>query len=162
MTKKDIPFTIEVYATDSELTAADAFLLNAAREATKNAYAPYSSFYVGAAAMLQNGQLVTGTNQENASYPVTICAERTLLSAVAVQYPGQPVMSMAISYHNGKGTSKQPISPCGICRQTLVEYEERTQTPIRLILGGAEGEVFIIKSARLLLPLSFTATDLLQ
>ena len=160
MTKKDIQFTVEVYGSGEELTTADLELLSVARAATKNAYAPYSNFLVGAAAAMANGSVVTGTNQENASYPVGICAERVLLSCIASQHPGVPVNTIAISYNNLNGDSGRPISPCGICRQSLAEYEERVQQPIRLILSGLKGEVYILDTARQLLPLSFSASDL--
>lgn len=160
MEVKEIHFNVEVYSSSDELDDADAALLQQARAAVVNAYAPYSKFYVAAAALLSNGNTVTGTNQENASYPVAICAERVLLSAISSQYPGEPVQCMAITYKNDNGGSKHPISPCGVCRQTLVEYEERTKTPIRLILSGSTGEVYIIQTAKQLLPLSFTSSDL--
>jgi cytidine deaminase len=160
MELKEIQFKIAVYNSSEELNTADASLLAAARETAQFAYAPYSKFFVGAAATLANGKTITGTNQENASYPVGICAERVLLSSIASQYPGEPVHAMAISYINGNGESRKPISPCGICRQTLVEYEHRTKTPIRIILSAMSGEVFVIESAKQLLPLSFTADDL--
>ncbi len=160
MELKEVKLKIAVYNSSDELAKGDAVLLAAARDTTKFAYAPYSRFFVGAAAVLANGKTITGTNQENASYPVGICAERVLLSAIASQYPGEAVQVMAISYSNGNGESSKPISPCGICRQTLVEYEHRTKTPIRIILGGMSGEVFVIESAKQLLPLSFTPDDL--
>ena len=162
MQLKEIQFTMSVFNASEKLNDADATLLAAAREATKFAYAPYSNFFVGAAAMLANGKMVIGTNQENAAYPVGICAERVLLSAVASQFPGEAVLAMAISYNNGNGESIKPISPCGVCRQTLVEYEERTKTPIRIILSGMSGEVFVIDDAKQLLPLSFTSNDLIK
>ncbi len=160
MIKKSLPFSIDVYASDIELSAVDALLLKTAREATTQAYAPYSSFNVGAAGLLTNGVVVIGTNQENASYPAGICAERVLLSAVASQFPGMGISSMAISYHNLKGESKRPISPCGICRQSLSEYEERTGQTIKIILSGMEGEVYVIEKAQSLLPLSFSSGDM--
>ena len=160
MIKKDIHFSVEVCGSQDELTTADATLLRAAREATRQAYAPYSNFLVGAVAALANGKFMTGTNQENASYPVGICAERVLLSCIASAYPGVAVNTIAISYHNLGGKSDHPISPCGICRQSLAEYEERVHQPIRVIMSGMEGEVYILESAGQLLPLSFTATDL--
>lgn len=160
MELKEIQFKIAVYNSSEELNADDASLLAAAREAAKFAYAPYSNFFVGAAAMLANGKIITGTNQENASYPVGICAERVLLSAVASQYPGEAVHTMAISYRNSSGESNKPLSPCGMCRQALVEYEHRTKTPIRIILSAMGGEVFVIEKASQLLPLSFTPDDL--
>ena len=160
MIKKDITLAVEIYASADELNESDSNLLALAKDATKQAYAPYSHFKVGAAAKLVDGKIVTGTNQENASYPVGICAERVLLSVVASQYNNAGIDTIAISYDNINGESKHPISPCGLCRQTLVEYEERTNQPIRLILGGLKGEVYIIEKAHHLLPLSFTATDM--
>ncbi len=160
MIKKDIPFAVEIYSSSEELNDSDSKLLEQARAITKQAYAPYSSFNVGAAAMLADGNIVTATNQENASYPVGICAERVLLSAIASQFNGAAIITMAISYDNLKGESKSPISPCGICRQSLAEYEDRTHQSIRIILSGLTGEVYIIEKASHLLPLSFTAVDM--
>ena len=160
MIKKDITLAVEIYASADELTESDGNLLARAKDVTKQAYAPYSHFNVGAAAKLIDGKIVTGTNQENASYPVGICAERVLLSVVASQYNNAGIDTIAISYDNLNGESKQPITPCGICRQTLVEYEERTNQPIRLILSGLEGAVYIIGNAHHLLPLSFTSNDM--
>ena len=160
MTKKEIQFTVEVYSGTEELTAGDAALLTKARTVTQQAYAPYSNFLVSAVASLINGETVTGTNQENASYPAGICAERSLLSTAAALFPNIGIATMAISYNNLNGESNNPISPCGICRQTLAEYEQRTNQPIRLILSGMKGEVFIIQTAKQLLPLTFTAADL--
>lgn len=160
MQLKQVQFSVEVYGSSSELPEADAALLDDARTVAKVAYAPYSKFFVGAAAQLVNGIVVKGTNQENASYPVGICAERALLSAAATQYPNVAIDTMAISYHNMNGESSKPISPCGVCRQTLVEFEDRTGKAMRLILGGISGEVYVIKTAKELLPLGFTSDDL--
>ncbi|MEN9684635.1 MAG: hypothetical protein RLZZ28_421 [Bacteroidota bacterium] len=153
-------FEFEVYNSIDELTEADALLLSAAKKAAKTAYAPYSEFLVGAAAILSNGEIITGTNQENASYPVGLCAERVLLSAASSFYPNETVVSIAISYRTKDRTSVRPITPCGICRQTLMEYQTRYQNPIRLILGGMEGKVHIIPRADMLLPFGFTGDDL--
>jgi cytidine deaminase len=160
MIKKDIPFSLEVYADSAELTVGDRHLLEQARTITTQAYAPYSNFKVGAAAILTDGTIVTGTNQENASYPVGICAERVLLSAIASQYGGAGIVAMAISYDNLKGESRSPVSPCGICRQSLAEYEDRTHQPIKIILSGLSGEVYVIEKAHCLLPLTFTSIDM--
>ena len=160
MEKKEHTFIYEVYNSFEELNEQDVQLLNKAKTVTKDAYAPYSNFRVGAAAILQNGQTVTGTNQENASFPAGICAERTLLSAASSLHPGVAIDTMAISYHNGNGPSDRPISPCGICRQSLQEFEQRTGRPVRLILGGQEGKIYIITQASLLLPFAFTADEL--
>src|ERR1700709_2258087 len=160
MIKKEISFTIEEFDSIEELTVDDQSLLERARGGTAASYSPYSNFKVSAIAKLANGQFVTGTNQENASYPVGICGERTLLSAVSVLYPGEPIETMAISYLNSNGSNHLPISPCGVCRQTLVEYEMRTGKSMRIILSGQDGKVIIIPTAKSLLPLSFSADDM--
>lgn len=160
MKKEAYQFSFDVYDSIEELNEQDAWLVNEAREVTASAYAPYSNFNVGAVAKLANGEIVAGTNQENASYPVGICAERVLLASAASLYPGIPIDSIAISYNNIHGISSHPISPCGMCRQSLVEYEERVKQPIRLILSGLDGKVIIVEKADLLLPLSFGSIDL--
>lgn len=160
MNKQAYQFNYEVYDSIDDLTREDALLLTKAREVTKHAYAPYSNFHVGAIAQLTNGETVTGSNQENASFPVGLCAERVLLSAAASLFPKVAINTIAISYHNLNGESNHPISPCGVCRQSLLEYESRLNHPIRLILGGMEGKIFIIERAGMLLPLSFTAEDM--
>jgi cytidine deaminase len=153
-------FSYEQVENIEALQAADAALLRSAINATALAYAPYSGFQVGAAAVLSNGAVVVGTNQENASYPVGICAERVLLGNAALQYPGEKILTMAISYRSTKRASDQPISPCGMCRQALLEFEHRSQASIRLVLGGESGPVMIIQSARLLLPFAFSPHEL--
>jgi len=160
MRQKKFEFSFEVYSGIDELNAEDRQLLTEARNVTDKAYAPYSNFHVGAAAKLENGKIVTGTNQENASYPVGICAERVLLSAISSLYEGIPVETMAVSYQSKKMKSDHPISPCGMCRQALQEFEGRTGRPIRLILAGMEGEIYIINSASQLLPLAFSSEEL--
>ncbi len=160
MKEKKFQFSYKVFKNSDELIEDDAALLQQARKVTKKAYAPYSRFHVACAARLENGRTVIGTNQENASYPVTICAERTLLAAVGTQYADEPIETLAISYHPLDGESKHPISPCGMCRQALTEYEKRSGKPIRLILSGMEGPVYIIDSAKDLLPLAFSDDDL--
>lgn len=161
MKKEQISFSYEVLNAIELLPEADQALLKKAREVTQLAYAPYSRFFVGAAALLQNREIVTGTNQENASSPVGLCAERVLLSAAASLYPGIPIQTIAISYFNkNNGKSEYPAAPCGICRQTLLEYELRQQQPIRLVLGGMEGKVFVINDVKSLLPLYFSGADM--
>jgi len=160
MKKHEINISFEVYADISELPIADAELLSQARKVTNLAYAPYSHFYVGAVAMMSNGEIVSGTNQENASYPAGICAERVLLSAASSIYPGQSIKTIAISYIGKGQKSNRPVAPCGICRQSLIEFEQRFKQPIRLILAGMEGEIYIFDSIRTLLPLEFSGDDL--
>ena len=160
MTEQHYHFTYSVYESAAELNEHDAWLLHEACRATTNAYAPYSNFLVGAAAILVNGQVITGSNQENASFPAGICAERVLLSVAASLYPGVAIHSMAVSYNNLHGNSTQPITPCVICRQSLIEQEGKTLQPIRLILAGLTGKVYIVPSAGLLLPLAFNSASL--
>lgn len=160
MQQRELRLTYTEYGSDLELTADDAALLAAARATTANAYAPYSHFRVGAAARLVNGSIVTGTNQENASFPAGICAERTLLSVAATQYPGVGIETMAISYDNENGVSDRPIAPCGICRQSLQEFEQRTGRSMRVVLSGMEGKVLVLAESGLLLPLAFTSDEL--
>jgi cytidine deaminase len=161
MKEQKFEFEYEVYNNISELKKVDAELLAQARTVTKQAYAPYSNFFVGAAARLSNDKMVIGTNQENASYPVGICAERVLLGSAATLYPGVGIDTMAISYDSKEVKSDHPISPCGMCRQSLLEYETRTEKPIRLILAGQEGKIYIVKTIKFLLPFAFTSEELL-
>lgn len=160
MNKEEHRFAYDVYNTVDELDEQDAWLVKEARKVTGLAYAPYSNFKVAAVAKLINGEIVTGTNQENAAYPVGICAERVLLGSAASLYPDVAIDTIAISYHNINGVSNHPISPCGMCRQSLAEYEERVKQPIRLILSGLDGKVIVVEKASSLLPLSFGSIDL--
>jgi len=156
MNRKEYHFVFDVYDSINELSKSDASLLHEARAVTKNAYAPYSNFNVAAVAQLSNGEIVAGTNQENASYPVGICAERVMLSIVSSLHPTASINTIAIAYNNLNGESNQPVSPCGMCRQAFAEYEIRANKSFRLILSGMEGEVFVIDKASQLLPLSFS------
>ena len=158
--KEEYKFSFDLYASSEELDQQDSWLLNEARATTEFAYAPYSNFHVGAAARLVNGETITGTNQENASYPAGLCAERVLLSTAASRFPGVAIETMAISYNNLKGSSDNPVSPCGICRQTLTEFQQRTGQVIRIILSGMEGKVQVIENAEQLLPFCFGSANL--
>ncbi|MCX8020303.1 MAG: cytidine deaminase [Chitinophagaceae bacterium] len=153
-------FTFRVYDEAGQLDRDDSKLLDEARLALRYAYAPYSRFQVGAAAFTENGDILTGANQENASFPVGICAERALLVNAAVLHPGKALTAIAITYFNELKESNYPITPCGMCRQALLEYEQRFSKPIRLILGGRKGKIFVLDSCSLLLPLAFEAKDL--
>ena len=140
---------VKVYAYH-ELSAEDLALTDAALEATRRSYAPYSRFHVGAAALLENGIVVTGTNQENVASPSGLCAERTTLFYANSQYPDVPVMALAIASPDTEGI----LSPCGACRQVMLETENRYGKPMRVLLCGAE-EVIVVESARNLLPFAF-------
>ena len=160
MRKETAGFTFEVHDDIRHLEEKDRQLLEKAKATTANAYAPYSGFSVGAAARMQTGEIVTGTNQENASYPAGLCAERVLLAAVSSLFPGIRIDSIAVSYSGKSVKSDHPVSPCGICRQVLSEVEDRQQQPLRLILAGFTGPVYIIPSAHALLPLAFRGDEL--
>lgn len=160
--KKHTSFEYTVVENIEALPDIDKKLLEEARKATGDAYAPYSMFHVGAAALLENGKIVKGSNQENASSPAGLCAERVLLSAISSFYPKQHINTIAISYLNKKNTeSSKPVAPCGICRQSILEYQLQQQKPIRIILSGMQGEVFVINSITDLLPFSFSGSDML-
>jgi cytidine deaminase len=162
MTKKQITFHYTVFSSIEDVEGEDKKLLLAARAATETAYAPYSHFFVAAAALLSDGSIVCATNQENASYPVGICAERTLLAALSATKHGESITAMAISYRNSKKeVNDVPVSPCGMCRQALIEWEQRQQKKFKILLSGQTGEVFIIDQATDLLPLLF-ANDFIK
>ncbi|RHJ82596.1 cytidine deaminase [Parabacteroides sp. AM08-6] len=133
-------------------------LAAAAVKATEQSYAPYSGFHVGAAALLENGMIVTGSNQENAAYPSGLCAERVTLFHAGHQYPDIPVMALAIAAAT-KGEQVESISPCGACRQVLLETEQRYGKPVKVLLCGRK-DVIIAESAESLLPLCFGTNDL--
>jgi len=153
-------FEYLAYPDSSALSTEDQQLLQDARKVTVYAHAPYSKFHVGAAILLANGTVIKGTNQENASYPAGICAERVTLSTASSMHPGVAIDTIAISYDNQNGASAAPISPCGICRQTLAEYENRQEQPIRVIMSGQTGPVNVLTTALHLLPFVFTAKDM--
>lgn len=160
MQENKFEFNYKVYDSIDELPEEQQWLLQEAREVTEQAYAPYSNFQVGAVAKLANGEIVAGSNQENASFPVGLCAERVLLASIASLFPKVPVETIAVSYKSDHHKSDHPISPCGICRQSLQEFETRVNHPIQLILGGMTGPVYVIDSASRLLPLAFTSEEL--
>ena len=155
---KDLTITsiIKVYTFD-ELNKTEQDLMTSAMEATTRSYAPYSKFSVGAAALLANGIVVTGTNQEDAAYPSGLCAERTTLFYANSQYPDQPVLTLAIAARTEKDFIDLPIPPCGACRQVILETEKRYKQPIRILLYGKK-EIYEVKSIGDLLPLSFDAS----
>lgn len=139
-----------------ELTDTDRLLIDMAIEATSRSYAPYSHFCVGAALILKNGKTFMGCNQENAAFPAGICAERSAIFAAGAQYPDQPVMTLAITARNTKGELiDEPASPCGTCRQVIIETEKRFLQPVRILLHGKK-HTYVINGIKQLMPLSFT------
>ena len=142
-----------------ELSLEDSELIKAARQVAESAYAPYSGFRVGAALRLVNGQIVVGSNQENVSFPVGTCAERTALNWAGANYPDIAVEKVAISAIDNSGNCASNLSPCGMCRQALLETQQRFQTPISILLDGPGG-VKKLKSVSDLLPFSFDQNSL--
>lgn len=149
-----------VLCTYDELTAADRQLIDAAKDATRRSYAPYSHFHVGAAVLLADGTVVTGTNQENAAYPSGLCAERTTLFYAGSTHPDTAVVSLAIAAFTDGAFTTNPIVPCGACRQVMLETEQRYNHPIRTLLYGTESIYLIEGGTRELLPLTFNASFL--
>lgn len=142
-----------------ELTEEQRAVLRVAKEQTERSYCPYSGFHVGAAVLLENGEVIRGCNQENAAYPSGLCAERTTLFAANANYPDTPVVALAIACRKPSGFTLQPGSPCGGCRQVMIETEHRYGVPIEVMLYG-ENEVYVFDRASDLLPYGFFAEDL--
>ena len=134
-------------------------LVEKAKAMTQNAYCPYSHFHVGAAARLADGQIVAGSNQENAAYPSGLCAERTTLFAAIANNPNPPVEALAIACYTQGHYTKDAASPCGACRQVMLETEHRFGKPMQVILYG-EDMCYVFDSAADLLPLNFVAENL--
>ncbi len=143
-----------------ELTEDDAALVECARAMCGSSYAPYSHFRVGAAVRLEDGSVVSGCNQENAAYPSGICAERCTMFYANASHPNVAPVSIAIAARDESGEfTKQPITPCGACRQVLIETQNRYGKPLRVILFGLE-QTIVIPSVSLLLPFQFDANAL--
>jgi cytidine deaminase len=134
-------------------------LLERALLNTQRAYAPYSNFYVGAALLLENGKTIDGANQENASYPMCTCAETTALVNAAVNFPNTPVRCIAVTVRAAKPI-ESPVSPCGKCRQQLIEQELKQEKEIEIILRGETGPIYTFSSAKILLPFYFDGSAL--
>ena len=159
MVTKKIKILYDV-VNESQLSDEDRLLIEQAKQACERSYAPYSKFSVGAAVLLENGEIVQGNNQENAAYPAGICAERCALFYANAIYPKVPVKVMAISAKKEDGKfTEYPITPCGVCRQVLLESEHRYGVPLRLLLYG-ENSIYVLSSASSLLPLRFDSTCL--
>jgi len=142
----------------NELLSEEKNLINCAKDACALAYAPYSQFHVGAAVLLANGETITGSNQENVAFPSGLCAERTALFYANSRYPDQAVMSLAIAAFTQGDFLEHPISPCGACRQVILEVEKRFNNPVKIYLYG-KSEIYIIEGINDLLPLAFATIE---
>jgi cytidine deaminase len=136
------------------------YLIHKAKEAAHHAYAPYSKFHVGAAVILEDGTVITGSNQENASYPLCMCAERVALYAASSLHPGQRIMKMAVIAHKKNHKDLVPATSCGACRQVMLEYEERQGKPLKVVMLAAHDSWIECSSVKVLMPLSFDKSSL--
>lgn len=151
---------LHVYDTLKELPKDIVDLMERAKEARNKSYSPYSQFSVGAALLLENNEIITGSNQENASYPSGLCAERTAIFYAGSQFPDVRILRMAIVAGSRKKTTDSPIPPCGACRQSIAEYEVKQGAPIEIYFMGEQGKVVKSHSLANLLPLVFDKTAL--
>ncbi|MFY7670067.1 cytidine deaminase [Tenacibaculum sp. MEBiC06402] len=159
---KEIDFSLKakMYNLVSELNQDEQELMKEATTARKNAYAPYSKFKVGAALLLDNGEIITGNNQENAAYPSGMCAERVAIWSAGAKYPNMTVKKIAITAASSEIEVKNPVGPCGACRQALYEYEFNQKEPIEIIFMGETGKIIKVNSLASLLPFSFDSSYL--
>lgn len=146
---------LTIFDSINELSSDLQSLMNKAIEARNNAYAPYSKFHVGCAILLDNDQVVIGSNQENAAYPSGLCAERVAIFHAGAVYPKAKIVKMAITAGSTTSVTSKPIPPCGACRQSIFEYEFKQDTPIEIYFMGETGEVYKSNSIQNLLPLTF-------
>ncbi|GHV46518.1 cytidine deaminase [Bacteroidia bacterium] len=160
MRTQSIETKVNIYGFD-ELPMAVRNLINAAKNAVSYSYSPYSKFSVGAAVLLKDGEVYMANNQENAAYPSGLCAERVAIFYANAQSPATPVTSIAIAAYSKGEFLESPITPCGACRQVLLETEHRFGTPIDIYLYGTK-EIFHIQGAQQLLPLCFGKESLVS
>lgn len=155
MNKRAFQFQYTEYQHLEELPEAKRVLVKHAIDAARGAYAPYSNYQVGAALRLENGHIITGNNQENAAYPSGMCAERVALFYAGAQFPDQAVTSMAIVAFSEGTLQEEPVTPCGGCRQVMLEKELQGNSPMEIILYGSE-KIQVISRVQDLLPLPFS------
>lgn len=158
MERRIVETKLTVYTFD-ELTDQHKMLIEKAKEQVEKAYAPYSNFYVGAALELENGAVFAASNQENAAYPSGLCAERAAMFYANGQFPNTPVKTIAITAFTNGEFLKNPVTPCGACRQVLLESETRFDNDITVLLYGSE-ETYLIENVKQLLPLCFEKNSL--
>lgn len=146
----------------SELSAKEQQLVSNAKSAFKTAYAPYSGFSVGASVLLENGEVINGSNQENVAYPSGLCAERVALFYAGAKYPNIKINTIAVSVLSKNFEVTDVISPCGACRQVMAEYEDKQDNPIKVILHSPTDKVLIANRVEDLLPFMFKSPSLKQ
>lgn len=161
MADKTLQIQFQHFDTVDELSAEESKLIKEAFETCQSAYAPYSAFPVGAAILLEDGSIITGSNQENASYPCGICAERTALYTYTGLRKSSRIIIMAICCSKSD-PNEWPASPCGLCRQVILEFEQNNSGPICILLGHPHGQIIRFDSASTLLPFGFSSKDLIR
>ncbi|MBL7928160.1 MAG: cytidine deaminase [Bacteroidia bacterium] len=160
MKENTLRITFSTCSGKEELPEKDAMLMNAAMEACRNAYAPYSGFKVGAALLMDDGTIIKGSNQENAAYPSGLCAERVAFFHAGSACPGKKIIAVAISAVLNNHHQPHPVSPCGDCRQVMAEFEHRYGYPIRIIMMTEKDQYVILNSVKALLPFLFSSDSL--
>lgn len=161
--QKNYSFSYSEFTHYSELEPAFIQLVEAAKQATEKAYAPYSHFHVGAAVLTSDDQIITGSNQENASFSLTICAERTALGAFsAITNNDTEIKAMAITYNAQDVALDKILAPCGACRQHILEYQSRQSNNFPIIFTAINGGTIIVDHIEALLPFAFTNQSLPQ
>lgn len=160
MKEVKIESVLEVYNSLEELPLDIQELMQSAIKVRNQAYSPYSKFNVGASILLDNGEIISGSNQENASYPSGLCAERTAIFYAGAKYPNAKMLKMALTASSQNQVTDKPIPPCGACRQSIAEYEINQNSPIEIYFMGAVGKVVKSKSLANLLPLIFESSVL--
>jgi len=150
----------ESYNSLNDLMELDQQTLLLAKNQLQYSYSPYSNFKVGTGLYLENGQLIGGSNQENASYPLCLCAERVALAAAAATHPNIPILTLAVTVKHPDKVIGKPAMPCGACRQVICEVEQKQQQAIRILTQGEQGAIFIFPSGLSILPFAFDASYL--
>jgi len=154
MKKREIKSLLVDYNSSAELDENSQELIKKAKQAAENAYAPYSKFRVGAAVLLENGEIIQGSNQENAAYPSGLCAERVAIFYANANFPNVSIKKIAITANTQEGFIDQPIPPCGSCLQVMLESERRSEKPLQVILYGEE-KITVADSIKQFLPFNF-------
>ncbi|WP_312766344.1 cytidine deaminase [Epilithonimonas sp.] len=158
--EKEIKINFEVIPSYDELNDIEKTLFDKAKTIREQAYAPYSRFFVGCALLLENGEIITGSNQENAAYPSGLCAERTTIFWTSANYPDVKIKKIFVIGGPEDALSSVPIPPCGGCRQSILEYEAKQKEQIEIYFAAPNGEIIKTKSIRDLLPFSFDGSFL--
>jgi len=160
MEEKQLSIIYKVYQTLEELDLEDRELIFKAKEASNRAYAPYSNFFVGAAVLLQNEEIVVGNNQENAAFPSGLCAERVAIFAAASKFPEMPIKKIAVFAKTNKFEITTPISPCGACRQVMSEYVIKQKSEFKILLKSEKSKIVVFEGVKDLLPFMFQVDEL--